>query len=469
MANKYIRHGETFNGDGTSSAAATANGGVGAWNNLNVFEGTAPAYGALAAGDVVYIRSKDAGGADITRTISANSTIGASSATAGAPITWAIDNGAVWPGINGVVKYVRSNSSAYVSVLANNLVVALTQDALLFDDADKTWPGAEFIRLSGSIKNGRFLSGDTNTSLPIVASFAASGKPAVLENPTLRIARGNGGRVAAAASQLRIINPSIEMLGTQSGQSVFYISSEWGPSQIEVFGGKIFGAGASSNTSVFQIYESGYGSTKCLAYGTSIPRSMPVSNYAFSRSGRIEMVGLDGGIGSHLEEVWGWATSRTDNNPPVIEATLPDGNLTKWAWRVYPKAADYQKPVRLPSLKMFTDTAAIKTVTLEFLLANTFSAATKKNTWATVQYTDAATGEPKSVSTQDITGSALDVSAATWSAATWGTITLAKKKLSVTTPTTIKQNTPVFVTFYCALTSASDQDILFVDSDFSIA
>lgn len=468
MADKYIRHGETFNGDGTTSAAATSNGGAGAWNSINLMEGTAPAYGVLAAGDVVYIRSKDAAGADITRTISANSSIGSASATANAPMTWVIDNGSIWPGINGVVKYVRSNSYAYIAVLANNLIVALTQDALLFDDADKTWPGVEFIRLSGSIKNGRFLSGDTNTSLPIVTSFAPSGKPAVLENPTIRIALGNGGRVAAAGSQLRIINPSIEMLGTQSGQSVFYISSEWGPSQIEVFGGKIFGAGASSNTSVFQINEVGYASTNCLAYGTSIPRSMPVSNYAFSRSGRIEMVGLDGGIGSHLEEVWGLATSRTDNNPPVIEATLPDGNSTKWAWRVYPKAADYQKPVRLPSLKMFTDSAAIKTVTLEFLLANTFSAANKKNIWATIQYTDDVTGDPKSVSTHDISAGALDASTAGWSSSTWGMITLLKRKLSITTPTAVKQNTPILVTFYCALTAGSDQDILFVDSDFSL-
>lgn len=69
MANKYIIHGATFNGDGTSSAEATSNGGVGAWNTITYFEGTAPAYGTLAAGDVVYIRSKDAGGSNITRTL----------------------------------------------------------------------------------------------------------------------------------------------------------------------------------------------------------------------------------------------------------------------------------------------------------------------------------------------------------------------------------------------------------------
>ena len=58
MADKFLRHGETFCGDGTASNAAASAGAVGAWNDINVFEGTAPASGALADGDVVYIRSK---------------------------------------------------------------------------------------------------------------------------------------------------------------------------------------------------------------------------------------------------------------------------------------------------------------------------------------------------------------------------------------------------------------------------
>lgn len=70
MANKYIVHGATYCGDGTSPNMATADGGVGAWNNINIFEGTAPPYGSLAAGDTVYIRPKDASGNDMTGTIS---------------------------------------------------------------------------------------------------------------------------------------------------------------------------------------------------------------------------------------------------------------------------------------------------------------------------------------------------------------------------------------------------------------
>lgn len=64
MANKYLIHGATYCGDGTASNEAASAGAVGAWNDINVLEGTAPAQGSLAAGDVVYIRSKTSAGRD---------------------------------------------------------------------------------------------------------------------------------------------------------------------------------------------------------------------------------------------------------------------------------------------------------------------------------------------------------------------------------------------------------------------
>ena len=74
MANRYIRHGATFCGDGTTSAPATSNGGPGAWNDIAVFESTiAPAYGTLPAGTDVYIRTKDEAGNDIAISIIAAS------------------------------------------------------------------------------------------------------------------------------------------------------------------------------------------------------------------------------------------------------------------------------------------------------------------------------------------------------------------------------------------------------------
>ena len=88
MANKYLIHGATYNGNGTSSAEATVDGGVGAWNSLNVFDaiGT-PNYGggSLLAGDTVFIRSKDASGNNLVRTLSATATLGSAAATPTSP------------------------------------------------------------------------------------------------------------------------------------------------------------------------------------------------------------------------------------------------------------------------------------------------------------------------------------------------------------------------------------------------
>lgn len=105
MADKYIIEGAAFNGDGTSSAAATVAGGVGAWNTLTYFEGATPAYGSIAAGDTVYIRSKTEAGADITRTMTAALTVGSANATVANHVRWVLDGGTVWPGVSGSLTF----------------------------------------------------------------------------------------------------------------------------------------------------------------------------------------------------------------------------------------------------------------------------------------------------------------------------------------------------------------------------
>lgn len=136
MADKYIIHGETYNGNGTSSAAATVDGGVGAWNSLNVFDNIATANlggGTLVAGDTVYMRSKDAAGNDITRTLPASATLGSSAGTAAKPVTWVLDGGLKWPGVAGKLTY--ECPSTYVVTLRNyNRFVADVEDTLIIKE-----------------------------------------------------------------------------------------------------------------------------------------------------------------------------------------------------------------------------------------------------------------------------------------------------------------------------------------------
>jgi hypothetical protein len=183
--------------------------------------------------------------------------------------------------------------------------------------------------------------------------------------------------------------------------------------------------------------------------------------------GEVELIGCDDGVGGHIEREWGYATSRTDSNPPTLNATLPDASASPWSWRVYPKTVSNINPMALTSVKMFTGAAAVKTITQEVLVADTM-APNKGTLWITVEYTDNATGVAMHATTRDWAGTALDASTAGWSATVWGAVSFNKRKLELATPTAIKPNTPVTVTLWGLVASASANDIYFVDPDFGV-
>ncbi len=465
MANKYIRHGETYCGDGTSPDAATSNSGVGAWNNINVFEGTAPAYGALVAGDTVYMRSKDAAGVAITRTMTAAINVGSTAATEASPTTWILDAGTVWSGINGVLSYPNSGGNYSISIRSNNNVIAESKDGIVTVTSN-TWGSAwsPFVFNTGVYAKNLKVDGAAwtvsgNVTLPMHG--------AIVENITVVIGQLNSQPVFLPLeynySCNTIINPDITINGAYLGVGVFGSAVYNGGGNMVIVGGQIKGTAADAGAYLTQ------SSPNHIKFvGTLIPRTMQLAQTTAGKHDHLEVIGCDGdGTGGYLGEYWGWATSRTDNYPPTLSATLPDSGLTAWAWRVYPKAASVSTPMRLLMAKLFTDTEGTKTITLEFLVATTF-ALTKKTAWMTVDYLDATTGLPKHMDTRNFDDSALDASTAGWSATTWGMVGFNKRKMSITTPTAIKQNTLVTVTLFGVKASTTADDILFVDPDFAV-
>lgn len=478
MADKYIIHGATYNGDGTSSAEATSNGGVGAWNTITYFEGTAPAYGTLAAGDVVYIRSKDSGGSNITRTMTAAINLGSASATSGAWISWIIDNGTVWSGVDGTITYTHA-STWMATVRQYNYVEAKTQSALIFANTSTNQAaGTTMVTNNGHLVNAKFdWSAKTGSGQCLAALM---GDNAILESPYITWgAIGGAGSdqrglikgVGAGTYKFTVISPTILLTNSTAGMPLFYIGDSSARLLCEIIGGSVSGAGATSGQSLLCPSTSPAGRFRVT--GMQFPRTMDVINSAYqgptyiSGAGGVEIVGCDGGIGGHLEKEWGYATSRTDSNPPVLQATLPDSLSTAWSWRVYPKNASKVYPMMLQSAKLYTGSAAIKTITQELLVADTMYP-NARNLWITVEYTDDATGINKHLSTLDISAAALSSSSANWSATVWGAITLLKRKLEIATPTSVKQNTMIIVTLWGTLASASANDIYFVDPDFAV-
>ena len=474
MANKYLIHGATYCGDGTASNEAASAGAAGAWNDINVLEGTAPAQGSLAAGDVVYIRSKTSAGADITRTLSANVNLGSTGASSTNPITWILDDGTIWSGINGVLTYTTSGNYT-TTFRINNVFVSKARANWVVTNTSTSASGA-LSNVLGCCNDIKFdMSAKTG---PGTLSIAV-GHGAVIENPHVKAGRitnlpnDNAGVFTPVESSYgyfaTVINPEIELTSSTLSGSVF-CSAYFTTGILRVLGGRIFGAGAVSGQAVF----SSYSQTNPYAMvfesvGLDIPRSMDIFNQSASRvqSTEARIVAADGLMGGHYDAAWGYATSRTDNNPPYLAGELPDSVHTAWAYRVYPRLASVSRPMVLNSTKLYSGEAATKTVSLEILVADTM-AANKRNLWATISYTDDTTGLPKCVTTRDHAAGSLTDSTANWSATVWGMVTLLKKKLSITTPTAIKQNTPIIVTLFGTLASATANDIYFVDPDFGV-
>lgn len=489
MANKYIRHGETYCGDGTTSAAATSNGGVGAWNNINVFEGTAPAYGALVVGDVVYIRSKDAAGADMVfaKSSGAVTYLGQATATANKPTSWILDDGTVWSGINGMLKYTTASNANKISFRANNFFKS-TQNNIRFATTQTTGnpgDGTTWIDVFGVVDGLHFdTSVYTNTAPRSSIGF---GDGSTLINPIFKL---GAMQIATDASRsfftiansnrgdIYIINPDIEMLGTSINNSGFFGIAQTYAKNTHVYGGRIYGVGSLVTNQVLCSVAGGYCSGMIKCVGLQFPRSMKVCSSRIPSSGDsgasagtfIEIIGCDDGLGGHHEACWGWMTSRTDNNPPYLSALSLDSNSTPWAWRVYPAYADLRSPMQIPTTKMYTGASGAKTVSLEMLIADTMLAsgseiATKQSLWMAVSYTD-VNGITRSETSAGF--GSLDDSTAPWSATVWGMISLVKKKLSVTTQYAIKQDSVITVTLFGYAKSASVNDILFVDPDFGV-
>jgi len=460
MANKYIIHGATYNGDGTSSAQAASNGGVGAWNTITIFEGSTPAYGSLAAGDIVYIRSKTSAGADITRTQAAAVSIGSASATSANWITWILDAGTVWSGIDGNLTYSSPGYQLYVrpyNHIRCDRQYALSQVSNAGDTGNSTM----FLMGNDSHTDGILLNwgGVTSGHGPHL-KFEGRG---ILRNWKVRSVYHYNGLIQWEPYSYGVaINPEIELLSAAETDAIFS-SGSYG-ARLDVIGGRIYGAGAAETTCLFDGTWNVLGTINLI--GVDVPRAVPGLRGLVGQvqGGGITGVGMDGGAGAIYVQRWGSASSRNDGNFPTLNAFLPNSQSTPWSWWIYPSEATPGAPAQMSTMRLYTDEPATATVTLELLVSNSFTAVTKNLFWIDISYTDNATGLKKSVSTWAPAGS-LSTSTATWSNSSYGPISLSKFKISAALPTSIKKDTVVTVTLSCAAKATSSSHIIFMCPD----
>jgi hypothetical protein len=474
MANKYIWHGQTYCGDGTTSDAAASNGAAGAWNDINVFMGTAPAYGALISGDVVYIRSKDASAADISVVFSTNSTLGSSVATTGAWVQWVLDNGTVWPGIDGVLTFSTSGNYA-LTCPDYNMIEARTRGALIIKTTETSAGSGSIFVANNSVFNGIKI----DTSIPTSGfgrKISIGGTGTVFDGCDFLFGiRYNCGLIISPYTHLVLINPSIELTTAAETDPVF-LPGNYG-STYRVIGGRIFGAGAQNGQLVFG---SSGSNGSFFSTGFKIPNTMALAaqenftSYSENETSAIAL-GADESVGAMLVKHAGVLDSRNDGYYPYLNAALPNSTATGWSWKAYPKYAWLNNALDITTQKVYTGDDSILTVSIELLVSTTFAAIDKKNCVLSLSYVDAATGSVLSAKSSGDYGEELDSSTAGWIAAeseglpVYGAISFDKRKLSVSTSTAVKKDTAITCILRIMQSSTSANDILFVDPDVTLA
>lgn len=473
MATKYIIEGAAFCGDGTASNEAASGGAVGAWNNINVLEGSAPAFGVLAAGDHVNIRSKTSAGANIQRSIGANVNVGSSAGTANAPITWLLDDGTIWSGVDGTLEWLSSGASR-PTFLANNIVASKKQGSMIVRNSASAPAASLLAVISGYVKNVKFdWTAKANTNRCYL-QLAAQG---VLDSPIVKWGLlGEVGSAYAliagayytAGQDFLVINPDIELQNATPGRPLFGGAENNASGHYTVIGGRVWGAGAINGQVVFSFGAGGASGAIHRAIGFEFPRAMPLYDGLPAVGATYEAIACEsGGGGGELVARWGSASSRLDNNPPSLAGALPNSTSTPWAWRIWPRFTDLTNLLRMVSAKLYTGDPAVKTITQELLVANTM-APTKRSLWLVVNYIDDSTGATKTITSQDFAGGALATSTANWSATVWGLVTFDKRKIAVTTPTAVKKDTMIEVVLMGYDKSATANDIYMMDPDFGI-
>lgn len=488
MAEKYVSHGNTYDGDGTTIAAATVNGGVGSWNDLKAIMQAAPTYGTLSAGDTVHIRSK-LSGANITVNMATTASLtGYTIGSQTAPVHWKVDDGTKWAGDDGILT---------MNVYGNSYDLIFGYYGI-YDGNGLRW-----------------VINDTGTGSHSQNWFQLKYSIAIAIKTTYTVASINIGSVTSQLSSTWYdmyfdcrrayssgYNSSVV---AQSGTIHFYVNCEWhiddlyknsstmyvlaaGGSYgngLNVFGGKI-----SNNDPgfifLYKIYSS-IAATASQKVGYFLKgfnyNGAVVNDYTEDMDGTEFCIHntteIDGKPFDFLYETPSGNTSwRAGKNYPVLNASLPDN--TAWSIRNF---AGYDISIAHPmeilkTTKYYNLTATQKKITIEILVKDTsstnggFDDIKKKDWFFILSYRDNTTGKfITEVSDRD--DAALATSAAGWIPVVSGNIVYGENsynahKIELTTTNSIKQNSLITLVLFTTRKAQASSDFNFADPDFKV-
>ena len=473
MANKYLIHGATFNGDGTTSSEAASAWAAWAWNHIDIIAGTAVWFGSISAWDVIFIRSKTWNGANenVTYAPWAAKNYGSSAGTVANPVVWVLDNGDVWSWIDGTLTVTGTTSAHTNTFLDYNDWHSQTKWNLKFENTSTT---PTFGQMTFN-KNNTY---GMNISIPNSTTSGWFMKTLYGVHTDMYIKSAGLSATywifQVLNSRTVWINPTFEVT-TAPATMTPLISTSANHSEIDIRGWRVFGAWATSGN-LAVCFATNYLSytTRFTSVWFQTPKVMPLSTAQIVSWGMISMSGLDDGWGGAIAMEWWDADSRNiSNNYPTLNATLADSANTPSSWRIYPKYAGKTQPFDMVISKLFTDTPATKTITLHFLATTGWSWSITPDTstvWMNVNYLDNATWLPVMQSTKVRVWTSLTTSGLTWSPSnSWGAASLTAYKLELTTTASIKQDTAISISFMWSAVSWSANDILIFCPDIQLS
>ena len=478
MADKYIVSGCSFCGKGDGPLIPTEAGhndatgyawGLTSTNTdaINILTGSAPKYGtAIAAGDTVYIRSKTSAGADLVITASGAVTFGSATATISAPITWVLDGGSKWSGINGTLSFETTGQYAFTAARYNAYVAQNHEKWILKTTTaynGVTTPLVTRENLFGNWLVDFSLSTDVSRGANITTVGVNSTLCFWKNSRWISHQRIDASALLTSGSTSKIVmdNCIIDLIASESIQ-IFNIV---GGSILEMLGGEIRGAGATSVTSLTKAANAGWIKT----IGTKIPFEVKLNTGNPPNLYSVECMGADATVGTRGGYWWGELSSRSDGYYPHLNAVLPDSSNSAWSWWMYPSAVTPLSVGELTTTTLYSATAATATITMELLVYTGFSAVNAGTVYMVASYVDDTTGEVVTLSTKDPSNGALTASTASWSSSTYGPANFNKVKLELTTASTIKQDTLITVVLTCEAKSVNPTDVLIIDPGIQVA
>lgn len=482
MASKYVDTSATYCGDGTSSAQAASAGATGAWNDiLDAFAGT-PDYGTLAAGDHVYIRTKDASHANMSLTATGNIAFG-TTATVTAPIVWEFDNGSVWSE-GGVFTF---NMASYgVNFTDFNHVKCYSGNWKVLDTSGEANGASNnsfnLLSFASQIIDGIQWEFYATSSKWTGTTAVQANKRCVLLNPIINVFK-NFSYVYAmirsgAGSYLKLVNAQIDYGSAYVTESALFYIVDY--ARVEVLGGKVYNSLASRYISYNWLNYAASNLPYFLNFDGFDPGLLTYLNLALVKAESpptivtadtifFRLNNIPGGKFDFWEETGGNETTwRYGQSFPTLNAQLPDFS-TPWSIRCCPRYAK-SSAWTAPSLKLSKSCSLaedVRDITIELLINTSYTDIQGNDWFAHVTYVDATTGLSKGVSTWS--SASLTSSTAAWSSTSYGGETYAKYKIVCTTPTAIKQYTAVTVEVNCGRSMPTTTSYYFVDPDIGIA